>query len=558
MKLKFFISTIFIILINNVFSQNISNNDKYYQIGLIWGILKYQDPELSKGKKNCDFELLKFLEETKKITSQSDLNLYFLNYLSKQNEKNIQNKVKNEANFFKNKNYSWIDKKKLGEELYQKLISISNNISGNYYVKTNSLNKMLDFENEKKIIQFDYKNPNHRLLLLFKYWNVINYWNVNKYLIDEDWLDILNNAIPECLNIKSKLEFELFKSKLIAKLQDSHSYYCSPIVNDTLFRYKPFFSVKNVNDSLVVNAVFNKRLASINNIDLGDVITTIEGKSIHYQLENKLKPLISTSNSNFLKKWSTFLFYSPVDSIKVRVTKKDLSTHEKYIKLYKNLKEEDPISFKSDYPDKRFFINKNIYYLSLLDVNSKELKNIFEEIKNTKALILDLRNYPKNLKPGDMAHYLYKEKKVFIKILFPIEKMPSVGEYDGKAPLNLINNPFELGATNDKYYRGKVILLVNKNTQSWAEYLGMEIQASENCLTLGEQTAGSVMNIVSFDMGDGTIVNFSGLGAYYPDNTPAQKKGLKIDQIISESAMGYSPDTYLNKTLKIINTLYGI
>ena len=69
MKLKFFISTIFIILINNVFSQNISNNDKYYQIGLIWGILKYQDPELSKGKKNCDFELLKFLEETKKITS---------------------------------------------------------------------------------------------------------------------------------------------------------------------------------------------------------------------------------------------------------------------------------------------------------------------------------------------------------------------------------------------------------------------------------------------------------------------------------------------------------
>lgn len=559
MRLNFFLLIHCLLVSTSHFCQNLSNHDKYYQIGLIWGLLKYHHPELSNGKINLDREFLKLIEQTEAIQSQEELNTYLLQYINSQKNSKIKIAKNTEANFFKNDNYQWINKDIFGDDLFKKLLEISNNQNvENYYVKTSSLNKMLVFSNEKEFPHFDYKNSKHRLLLLVKFWNIINYWNVNKYLIDEDWSKILKKMIPQSTAIKTKLEFELFKSKLIAQIQDSHSFYCSPIVNDTLYKYKPFFTVKNVNDTLIVNSIYNKQLALINNIELGDLITSIDDKPIAVNLNSKLKPIISTSNSTFLKKWSTFLFYSPKDSIKIEILKRKSDKQNRYIKLYTNLKQDDPLFFKSKYTQDRFFIKNDIYYLNLLNVNSRELKDIFEEIKSSKVLILDLRNYPKNLKTGDLANYLYDKKKTFIKVLFPIEKAPSKGIYNGKAPLDYLINPFEAGTNNNNYYKGKVILLVNKNTQSWAEYLGMEIQASNNCLTVGEQTAGSVMNIVSFLLSDGTIVNFSGLGAYYPDDNPVQKNGLKIDKIIHESALNYNPDDYLNETLKIIYKLYGI
>lgn len=81
---------------------------------------------------------------------------------------------------------------------------------------------------------------------------------------------------------------------------------------------------------------------------------------------------------------------------------------------------------------------------------------MFKQSFNTKGLILDLRNYPKNISNGDLAAFLYPQKKEFIKVLFPIENNPSYAEYNGEAPLKLIANTFNSGSNNPDYYKGKV------------------------------------------------------------------------------------------------------
>jgi C-terminal processing protease CtpA/Prc len=81
----------------------------------------------------------------------------------------------------------------------------------------------------------------------------------------------------------------------------------------------------------------------------------------------------------------------------------------------------------------------------------------------------------------------------------------------------------------------------------------MTIQQSPNCTTIGEQTAGSVMNIVSYMLPDKTEVNFTGLGAFYPDGEEVQRKGLRIDYYVKETAKNYDPELYIKDAIRIID-----
>ena len=85
-----------------------------------------------------------------------------------------------------------------------------------------------------------------------------------------------------------------------------------------------------------------------------------------------------------------------------------------------------------------------------------------------------------------------------------------------------------------------------------AEYYGMAIQQSPNCITIGEQTMGSVMNITSAMLPDKQEFYFTGTGAFYPNGECVQRKGLHIDYYIKESAANYNSELYIENAVKII------
>ena len=114
-------------------------------------------------------------------------------------------------------------------------------------------------------------------------------------------------------------------------------------------------------------------------------------------------------------------------------------------------------------------------------------------------------------------------------------------------------NPFSAGRKNKNFYKGKVVLLVDRETQSNAEWIGMAIQNSPSCTTVGEQTSGAVMNVTTFNMVDQSSIYFTSSGAFYPDDIEAQRNGLKIDYEVAESAINYNPDLYIEEAIKIIN-----
>ncbi len=196
-------------------------------------------------------------------------------------------------------------------------------------------------------------------------------------------------------------------------------------------------------------------------------------------------------------------------------------------------------------------LDNNIAYLNLEHTTKREIKNMFREIHSTAGLIIDLRNYPRNISESDISNFIYPEKDVFIKVLMPY--LPSIGEYNGQSGLKILKDPFKAGRINNNFYDKKVVLLVDRNTGSKAEFIGMAIQNAPNSITIGEQTNGAVMNIIEFPLMDGTTINFTGMGAFYPDDSEAQRKGLKLNMEVKENALNYDPESYILKAQEILN-----
>jgi len=267
-------------------------------------------------------------------------------------------------------------------------------------------------------------------------------------------------------------------------------------------------------------------------------------------LKKRVGSILSHSNDSFLKKFANWIFFNKNDSIKVKI-KRGENMETRYIKLYDNIQNEGSSYLK---PKQNFtreqLIKDNIGYINLGLITKKELKKAFKKFEKTEGIIIDLRNYPKN--HFNITKYIYPKKQKFIKVLFPIKEYPSYANFENNTLISNVKDPFVTGYKNPNYYKGKIILLVNKSTISKAEYIGMAIQASPNCITVGEQTAGSVMNIVIYKLPDGTPVSFTSLGAFYPDGISAQKNGLKIDYIINETTSNFLDNLYITKAIELI------
>ena len=555
---KFFILFIFTSL---SYGQTITPTEINQQVGLVWGLIKYHHPEVSRGKFDWDKELLTVLKETEDVSAQKELDKILLQLCKKVNTKRTRFKERkdtaSEELFRKNEDYEWIRETGFGEELTSELLKIKNNGNiGDHYASRQPLNNFLSFENEKGFTNFDASLEGHRLLLLYNFWNAIQYWYVNKYLMEENWRKRLAALTAEFSEATTIEKFELAKLKMIASLNDSHSYRISSFLGDSVFSHYPAFNGRLVNDSLVVTRTIKSKLASPTTINPGDVITAIEGIPVKNYIEKNFAPFISVSNENYLRsrieKW--LLLSSNKDSLDVTVFSPSSSSRvQQTIPLFTSLGEARKVTDLYTPPKEQWHdLNEEVVYINLDTISPKELKAAFEHGKDKKAIVLDLRNYPSNIKDTDLSRFLYPRRKKFVKVLFPIGSNPSYGDADGKAPLRYILDPFKTGIRNRNYYKGKVILLVNRTTMSKGEYLAMVIQGAPNVITIGEQTAGAPMNIWLYTLSDGQTASFTGLGGFYPDGRGAQGVGVALDHVISESAVNYDPELYLKEALKII------
>ena len=89
----------------------------------------------------------------------------------------------------------------------------------------------------------------------------------------------------------------------------------------------------------------------------------------------------------------------------------------------------------------------------------------------------------------------------------------------------------------NKYYKGRIIVLVDEDTQSASEFASMMFQAGDKATTIGSQTSGADGNVLHNEfLGYQSLI--TGIGVFYPDKTETQRVGIKIDLVIRPTIKG--------------------
>ena len=494
----------------------------------VWGFLKYYHPKVAKGKFDWDMEFILKIDEATKLKTKDEINTFYLNWLNGLGKVRECKKCSDDLSELHTKNLDLdflYDSISFNNELINKLdyIRKNRNQGKNYYASHWLFRKALSFSREKTYKDSVFPTEQFRLYALARTWNMINYFFPYKYLTDKAWDDVLTEFIPEFKFSPDTVSYNMSALKLIANLNDSHAntFYSSYMNKHKNFgRYYVPFGGEIINDKAVVTYLKNNTLAEKDDIQVGDVILKVDGVEIEEIIKTKSKYLPTSNKSTLLRDIYDILFYGHTESIKITYERNNVISskiinryYNAYVKgLFKYYKEESQETYK--------VLDDNVGYINAGTLKKKQVKTVLEELNNTKSLIIDIRNYPSGIM-YELAKYLNDAEKEFAVLIRPNINYPGTYVY---------KDPYTCGEQNENFYKGKVILLVNENTQSHAETTAMALQTLPNVITLGSQTAGANGDIVSYQFpGIKNYPSYTGIGIYYPDGREIQRVGVKID-----------------------------
>lgn len=517
-------------------------------LGKIWGFLKYYHPAIAGGRYNWDYELFRVMPGILHSPNQIDRNKLLSDWitgLGKIEPGKQKNKNGKKVKF--NPDLAFINNSVLGDTLMLQLSAIKSakRRDDNYYIGLAAGVGNPEFKNENAYSTMKYPDAGFRLLCLYRYWNIIQYYFPYKNLIEEDWNNVLIEFIPKFINASDELEYKLTVLSLIARVHDTHANIW--MKDSALGSYKGLnysaLEIAFIENKAVVKGYYDNDLGEKSGIKSGDVINTINNKPVDEMVKERL-PFTPASNyptklrniaRDLLRTNDTLLTVSYKRGDSTYISKIACLPSEK-IDIYKNYKKDT--CFK--------LIGSDIAYLYPGTIQNEYLPKIKPELLKTKGLIIDFRCYPSDFIVFSLSEYLLPQKTKFAKF--------SKGSITAPG-LFTMTDAIKAGKKNKEYYKGKVVIIVNENTQSSAEYHTMAYQTAPRARVIGSATAAADGNVSGFTLPGGIKTMISGIGVYYPDGKETQRIGIVPDVEVKPSLKGIAEnrDELLEKAIQIIN-----
>lgn len=508
----------------------------------VWGYAKYHHPAFADSTRNVDYELFGVLPRVAKATpAERNKALYeWVKGLGEfSTDKEGYDKALEKVKSVETADLGWTrDTARLGGNLSQLLQELRYaKREGNRYTYFALGAGNFVMSNESTEGSSD--DCGYRMLFLFRFWNVIEYFAPNRNLTDTPWSEIPEKYIP--LFIPPAAPGNPVHAMLVRELCDSHA----AAVKYNMFGSKTVpAEVRNADDRVFVVADGPLRK--------GDEILSIDGRgweNTHKDL-SRYEAASNDENRDFMTAMCMMCSHRDTAVVELVRSGRIITEHPATRNVWKwspydTERMRDTVNIR--------MIADSVGYMTGVNYTAEEAPRIMEKFRDTKALIVDMRCYPREFMVFDfIGRYFMPQTAVHVVWLAPTGVLPGVfHELRYKLPANRMN-PFS--QKNPDFYKGRVIVLVDSSTQSQAEYTTMAFQATPRCTVVGTQTAGADGNVSALVMPGGNFGCFSGLGVFYPDGTNTQRTGVRIDVPVHVTVAGLQAgrDEILEKALEII------
>ncbi|MGB4968906.1 MAG: S41 family peptidase [Saprospiraceae bacterium] len=518
-------------------------------LGLIWGFLKYYHPNIARGDYNWDYELFRILPKVLNSDNSKNRDSVLIKWIDSFGEfsqgketviKSSAVKIEPDLLWIKNSNFS--------DELTTLLLKVKNadRPKEHYYIGLQPGVGNPDFKNENAYSQMKYPDAGFRLLTLYRYWNIIQYYFPYKNLIEEDWKNVLEEFIPKFIKAKDDTEYTLTVLELIGRVHDTHAniWGGNPVLNNYFGLRYAAVELTFIESKPVVTSFYDEKSGKETGLEIGDIISVVNSRPVEEIIKDRLKYSPASNYPTKLRDISSNLLRTNDSIINIEFIRGD----KREIKKLKTFSSKE-INIYSKYQvtDTCFkLINKDIAYINNGSLKREYLPKIWKEIENTKGLIIDIRNYPSDFPIYDLSSYLMPKSTPFVK--FTNGSIESPGLFTFTKSLNA-------GKKNKSYFKGKVVILINEISQSSAEFHTMAYRVNPNSTVIGSTTAGADGNVSQFYLPGGISTMISGIGVYYPDGKETQRIGIVPDIELKPTIPGIKKgqDELIEMAIKIIN-----
>lgn len=517
-----------------------------FKLCKVWGFVKYYHPSIAKGNVNWDYELFRVMPKILEEQSSEKVDKLLCEWIEKLGKvKDGQNQSKSDQIKLQPET-AWIkDSKFINSDLSELLSNIekAKRTGANYYVRKAEGFGNVIFQNEKSYDEIDYKNDTgYQLLSLFRYWNMIEYYFPYKNIMDQSWDNVLSEFIPKFVKCDNELNYNLTLYELMAKTQDAQAF---------LFKEKPviktFFGenfapleLKLIDNKVVVFRKL-KGLSNDTNVKEGDVILSIGGKNVEDLINEKSKYFPKINKESYNKEIMNSLLRTNSKELELSIEREDKTVQEKITCIDYSSSEGKKQNIESN-----TFINSSIAYIHVGNLSKGEVENLLIGYKGAKGLILDLRTNPAVDIFPILKKNIIRDSKVYAKVVEQYSKIP--GEF-------LERNTKTIESDNKNGYNGKVVAIIDENTQGSSEFLTMLLKYGVDATVLGSKSAGAIGNVTEVVLPGGVRSYMSGVGLYQPDGTAIQRVGIVPDVEIKPTIKGLRDgrDEIYDKAVYIIN-----
>ena len=515
-------------------------NKKLQQLGMIWGFLKYYHPNIASGKYDWDAELFKLIPKLSDATPEQ-LDKIITDWIKgfgdfKTQSDTIPENLKMKADL------GWITASGFSKELTDTLLKVKNaeRKNKNHYVSLLADGNP-EFTREKPYAAMISTDAGYRLLSLYRYWNIIQYYFPYRYAIGHDWKEVLGEFIPKFLSATDGTDYNLACLELTERINDSHAGIHNAVTYHFFGERIIPLEIVFAENKAVVKNYYDENLGKETGLKIGDVIMEVNGKPLGKIMEDYSRYLPASNVSAKLRNLSFQLLNSNDMSVEVKYLT-DGTEKTATLKTYLH----DRINYTQKPADAFKMIDEQTAYINLGTVKSKDFHDIFEKIKNTKALIIDIRTYPAEFNVFKLGKYLMPHPENFVK--FTVPSIISPGDF-------IMQEALTVGTDNKDFYKGKVAILINEMTQSSAEYHAMAFRKAPDAKVFGSQTAGADGNVSYFTLPGKISTQITGLGVYTPEGSETQRIGIIPDVEVKPTVKGIkdNKDEILEKALEWIH-----
>ena len=525
----------------------------------VWGFLKYHHPAVTTGTRNWDYDLFRVMPQVLAAGSGDAALSAITSWIGGLDAPQpCTNCAKLEpTGLHLAPDLSWIfDEPAIGRDLSQALQNIHRNRipqSAQFYVSLIPGVGNPSFDHERSYSTLKLPDAGYQLLALFRFWNMVQYFYPNRTIMSDGqagsenyWRQVLLDSIPRIALAADSLAYQQEMMRFIARINDTHANLWSSIaVRPPIGTCYLPVDVRFVEENPVVLRNTAITAAQGSGLLAGDVIRKLGGVSVT-DLVAKWTPLYADSNQAArLRDMGQYLTRGACGTVSVEIERDG-----RILNLLPDRVPAAAVDFSSTYvhdrPGDAFqMLSPDVAYLKLSSVKVADSARYIQSAAGTKGLIIDIRNYPSEFVVFSLGSLLVSKPVNFVR--FTEGDVTNPGAFYWSPPLGL--------TPQQPHYSGKVVILVDEVTQSSAEYTTMAFRTAPGAMVIGSTTAGADGNVSTVPLPAGLSSYISGIGVFYPDNTPTQRVGIVPDIVVAPTIAGIRAgrDELLEEAIRQIN-----